>query len=579
MSSWVESTCKDVERAKDLEHCRCCMECLQQRGRALEAAIAVLSSEKLNQPCRDRLLKLVRGELKFVSKLTLQPHNSGFVSSTNFNHLEAVVRVLQFPLVNRACTLMQMLSAAPDKILNPPCHIIPEMERKGAVPHVDLVCYFKRKPAWVVVSARNSKHLSWFDEDEIKKGLRSRILVLLSAAYLNPVIRPSLVVLVFTRGVEDEIRKKLEEGFAAKRMDAYDHIEDASKVRLTRVLEKISSNTQPLYQGETLFEFEDEEWVIVQNQKNFASRELLGTSSEAGNNHQVKSQGCCPTAGEYIPLGNRSPLIMFEIEVDRCIEYFNLEGDTSLQHLHEPCRHQWSARCVVQGRHSDRLCERKGSQTDLGPGICGCSLSDYTLNQGYGGLPEYFSHLNLQEEEISILRNLELVNLDTTVLIGIISELSSGGACLYSEMSLRKMELRFGSLSNFVKEQALLELQKPFLLEIESILKKKRPIVSRYAWDEFWSIVSVIGGPHERQRAFDLSRALRHAIIPNSPSLRVMALPETKKIQEKHKIVFGTGDNLYASTLTSNVTFVRAAVQKGMAFAVINHRPLALTGD
>lgn len=68
-------------------------------------------------------------------------------------------------------------------------------------------------------------------------------------------------------------------------------------------------------------------------------------------------------------------------------------------------------------------------------------------------------------------------------------------------------------------------------------------------------------------------------MLPNMPSVRVMALDETGKVKERHKIVFGTGDSWHAPTLTANGSFVRAARNTGMALAAIEHRPRALTGD
>lgn len=68
-------------------------------------------------------------------------------------------------------------------------------------------------------------------------------------------------------------------------------------------------------------------------------------------------------------------------------------------------------------------------------------------------------------------------------------------------------------------------------------------------------------------------------VVPDRPSNRVMSLPLSGRIKRRHKIVFGTGDFLNALTLTANMAFVRAARDKGMPIATLEHRPRALTGD
>lgn len=47
----------------------------------------------------------------------------------------------------------------------------------------------------------------------------------------------------------------------------------------------------------------------------------------------------------------------------------------------------------------------------------------------------------------------------------------------------------------------------------------------------------------------------------------------------KNKIIFGTGDNWRAPTLTANMGFVRAILQTGMSLLTLEHTPCALIGD
>lgn len=68
-------------------------------------------------------------------------------------------------------------------------------------------------------------------------------------------------------------------------------------------------------------------------------------------------------------------------------------------------------------------------------------------------------------------------------------------------------------------------------------------------------------------------------IVPDNPSARMMDIITTRKIASKNKVVFGTGDQWLAPTLTANMGFVRAISQTGMSLLTIEHRPRALTGD
>ena len=85
------------------------------------------------------------------------------------------------------------------------------------------------------------------------------------------------------------------------------------------------------------------------------------------------------------------------------------------------------------------------------------------------------------------------------------------------------------------------------------------------------------GGVNEKLRADQLLQHL--VVVPDSPSIRMVSLPTTRKLALKNKIVFGTGDYWHAPTLTANMGFVRAILQTGMSLFTFEHRPRALTGD
>lgn len=61
--------------------------------------------------------------------------------------------------------------------------------------------------------------------------------------------------------------------------------------------------------------------------------------------------------------------------------------------------------------------------------------------------------------------------------------------------------------------QALSELERPLLTEIEKVMTARQPIMSQYVHDEFCSIVSVIGGPKEKDRARAILDRVRYRLF------------------------------------------------------------------
>lgn len=80
--------------------------------------------------------------------------------------------------------------------------------------HVDIVCIFNREPVWFIVSDRNKKHISW-DGSHGNKGLRARVEQVLDAARSSLMLKPSSVILFFSKGLGGIVRKKIEDQFEA----------------------------------------------------------------------------------------------------------------------------------------------------------------------------------------------------------------------------------------------------------------------------------------------------------------------------------------------------------------------------
>lgn len=129
-------------------------------------------------------------------------------------------------------------------------------------------------------------------------------------------------------------------------------------------------------------------------------------------------------------------------------------------------------------------------------------------------------------------RERKILNLDTTALVAIVSELTNGGTAHLLKMSAEEREKRFPGMAKFLLEQvwitilqlscmlfcltsgsmyheadlfllwqALAELDEPFLPQFEKMLIDKLPVICEYVYDEFTSIILTNGGPREKQRA------------------------------------------------------------------------------
>lgn len=68
------------------------------------------------------------------------------------------------------------------------------------------------------------------------------------------------------------------------------------------------------------------------------------------------------------------------------------------------------------------------------------------------------------------------------------------------------------NLNRVIPWQALSELEKPLVPEIEDLMAARQPIVSKYVYDEFCSIVSLVGGPKENDRARVLLQRIRYFV-------------------------------------------------------------------
>lgn len=164
-------------------------------------------------------------------------------------------------------------------------------------------------------------------------------------------------------------------------------------------------------------------------------------------------------------------------------------------------------------------------------------------------------------ESLAVPLESNSVNLDTTALITMVSDICHGGS------------KEFPNDQRFLMEQAADEEVAPAMAQIRAHAQDKELLVCETALAAFKSIVELLGGEREQQRASELLD--RVTVIPDCPSKRVQALRGRKS--ERNKAVFGTGDHLRVPTVSSNAGFVRSAESQRVRLSVLLHPARALT--
>ncbi|KAG6556668.1 hypothetical protein Mapa_001609 [Marchantia paleacea] len=529
----------------------CNVQSLYARGLALQEELRAWGG-----PGSARLLKHVRGELAFVNRLVGNeerlPPSCPELRSTNFDHLEAVFGILQNPLVSGVTAVMQnfavtaLESSADERELS---------NEEQPVAHVDIACMVHGRPVWLVVSTRNPRYIMWTDSDKSVKGLRSRLLVLLNAASADAVKQPASILLCFLCDVDDGVDKGLRDEFGAVRSFAlgYDRVSVAplSSSSMESSIVVLYSKDIHLQEDCNFSEVEGGEWLDV----------------------EVNQEAPGDTAPSQV-------WVTYEVGVAGFKNSFKSSLENSLDT-------EASQHC---SDHNPEAADRGGAGGAEGGGdkldtvVAKAVPPERILNAEEPARDDYCqSSKSIHDDDDNhiLCRSMAAyngtINLDTTALIALVSEASNGGAERLLSLPHEDMVKRFSSMTAFIRKQAISELNRPLVPDIEEAIARREPVVSQYVLNEFNSIVSLVGGPKEKDRAKKLVQRLR--VVQDAPSARVMALPLTGKIKSRHKVVFGTGDLLNVPTLTANMAFVRAARQKGMAIEIVEHRPRALTGD
>uniref|UniRef100_A0A452YKZ5 DUF1308 domain-containing protein n=1 Tax=Aegilops tauschii subsp. strangulata TaxID=200361 RepID=A0A452YKZ5_AEGTS len=106
------------------------------------------------------------------------------------------------------------------------------------------------------------------------------------------------------------------------------------------------------------------------------------------------------------------------------------------------------------------------------------------------------------------MNSMEMVNLDTTALIAIVSGISNGGVGKLMGAPEAESRARFKCNYKFVMDQAQSELQSPIFVELGKAVDGKKCIICEAVNSEFNEIVSMCGGPEEKTRASQLLKQL-----------------------------------------------------------------------
>lgn len=155
------------------------------------------------------------------------------------------------------------------------------------------------------------------------------------------------------------------------------------------------------------------------------------------------------------------------------------------------------------------------------------------------------SDVDLQLLNTSALSTeIKLLNLDVSTLLAYVTNMANG----YNNYIYREPLLT---------QQAEMERKCPIKPILDDLFRDKELVVCQTAYNNFMSIIDVIGGPKETLRAHELLKKVR--IVDDVTTGRVMELRLGGRIKDRSRLVFATGENMQSITVSANEGFVRAA--------------------
>lgn len=155
-----------------------------------------------------------------------------------------------------------------------------------------------------------------------------------------------------------------------------------------------------------------------------------------------------------------------------------------------------------------------------------------------------------------------VLNIDVSSFLAYVSNMTNGHChAVYKEKLLTDL--------------ADMEKINPVKPVLDRLFQNRKLICCETAQKDFLEILKTVGGDMERERSKQILENV--TVVPDNPSAKALTLETTSQIKERAKIVFGTGDNLKAVTVSANLGFLRAAISQGVKFVAFVHESRALT--
>lgn len=156
-----------------------------------------------------------------------------------------------------------------------------------------------------------------------------------------------------------------------------------------------------------------------------------------------------------------------------------------------------------------------------------------------------------------------ILNLDITAMLAYVSELSNGGT-------------GFTFKDRLIEEQKEAERKKPVKAILNKLFDNKTLICCETAMKSFDEIIELLGGENEKVRAADLRNRIK--VLPDVPNPEeIIPVDLSSQIKERSRKIFSFGVHHKAITISSNMSFKRAAKMKNFEVPMIKIEARALT--
>ncbi|RYD67928.1 MAG: DUF1308 domain-containing protein [Verrucomicrobiaceae bacterium] len=151
-----------------------------------------------------------------------------------------------------------------------------------------------------------------------------------------------------------------------------------------------------------------------------------------------------------------------------------------------------------------------------------------------------------------------------------VTSAASGVSRGSSLLSKNVINIDASTASTFVSEGSFMRHQ------LKALVSGKKMVMTETALGEVQNMMQK-AGPKEMAR---YQRFLeRISIIPDNPSARALGLKVTKSVGANDIRIFGTADEIGATTMTGDAKFLRGSSAQGVDFDAILHPSVPLTGQ